>query len=80
MASLPLNVGRSPVYNLHVEDAEEYFANGILVHNCAFPFGADDRMDGWSQLHLWLADNEAMTRGNEEVYSALDAYLSELGG
>ena len=80
VASLPLNVGRSPVYNLHVEDAEEYFANGILVHNCAFPFGADDRMDGWSQLHLWLADNEAMTRGNEEVYSALDAYLSELGG
>jgi predicted phage terminase large subunit-like protein len=45
----------------------------------AFPFGADDRMDGWSQMNLWLADNEALTRGNEEVYSALDAYLSELG-
>jgi len=24
------------VYNLEVEDAHEYFANGILVHNCAY--------------------------------------------
>jgi len=23
-----------PVYNLKVEDEPEYFANGILVHNC----------------------------------------------
>jgi phage terminase large subunit-like protein len=45
----------------------------------AFPFGPNDRMDSWSQMNLWLADHEALTRGNEEVYSALDAYLSELG-
>jgi phage terminase large subunit-like protein len=45
----------------------------------AFPFGPNDRMDSWSQMNLWLADNEALTRGNAEVYSALDAYLSELG-
>lgn len=25
-----------PVFNLSVEDAEEYFANGILVHNCRY--------------------------------------------
>jgi hypothetical protein len=25
-----------PVYNLAVEDAEEYYANGILVHNCRY--------------------------------------------
>ena len=25
---------RIPVYNLEVEDAHEFFANGILVHNC----------------------------------------------
>lgn len=25
---------RRPVYNLSVEDANEYFANGVLVHNC----------------------------------------------
>jgi hypothetical protein len=26
--------GKLPVYNLTVEEAHEYFANGILVHNC----------------------------------------------
>lgn len=26
--------GIYPVYNLSVEDAEEYYANGILLHNC----------------------------------------------
>lgn len=28
--------GTADVYNLSVEDAEEYFANGILVHNCRY--------------------------------------------
>jgi hypothetical protein len=28
------SAGNFPVYNLSVEDAEEYYANGILVHNC----------------------------------------------
>ena len=27
-------VGRANVYDLTVEDAPEFFANGILVHNC----------------------------------------------
>jgi phage terminase large subunit-like protein len=45
-----------------------------------FPFGPNDRMDAWSQLELWLRDNEAITRGNASVYGALDAYLSQLGG
>lgn len=26
------------VYNLEVEDMHEYFANGILVHNCVWAF------------------------------------------
>jgi hypothetical protein len=26
--------GTSPVYNLTVEDCPDYFANGVLVHNC----------------------------------------------
>jgi len=25
---------RKPVYNLTIEDSHNYFANGILVHNC----------------------------------------------
>lgn len=28
--------GEAPVYNLEVEDCPEYFANGILVHNCVW--------------------------------------------
>ena len=28
------DAGRSPVYNLTVEDQPEFFANGVLVHNC----------------------------------------------
>src|SRR5699024_1711664 len=27
-------VGRLPVYNLRVEGSPEFFANGVLVHNC----------------------------------------------
>lgn len=27
--------GRAAVYNIHVEGEEEYFANGVLVHNCS---------------------------------------------
>lgn len=26
--------GRAPVYNITVADAREYYANGVLVHNC----------------------------------------------
>lgn len=28
--------GRADVFNLSVEGAEEYFANGLLVHNCVY--------------------------------------------
>jgi hypothetical protein len=30
-----------PVYNLEVADCPEYFANGILVHNCRFGISSD---------------------------------------
>lgn len=49
-------VGDRTVYNLSVEDSPEYFANGILVHNCD-AFWADELAswrypDAWSQLQL----------------------------
>lgn len=28
--------GRAPVYNLTVSGTPEYFANGLLVHNCGY--------------------------------------------
>ena len=56
---VPENVGTSvitaitpngiaePVYNLHVADSPEFFANGLLVHNCSYVPGAKspNRMD-----------------------------------
>jgi hypothetical protein len=30
------DAGRADVYNLSVEGVEEYFANGVLVHNCRY--------------------------------------------
>lgn len=27
-------VGKADVYNLSVDDVHEYYANGVLVHNC----------------------------------------------
>ena len=41
--------GLKPVYNLHVDECHEFFAGGILVHNCkvrhvgAFP-ALEDQM------------------------------------
>ena len=32
----PTTAGRQKVYNLSVAQAEEYFANGVLVHNCRY--------------------------------------------
>ena len=32
----PCSLGVAPVYNLEVADAPEFFANGVLVHNCVY--------------------------------------------
>jgi hypothetical protein len=38
-----------PVWNLEVEGDHEYFADGILTHNCAFPeYQNDDQVDASS--------------------------------
>jgi len=33
-ASVPFESGKTLVYNLTVSECNEYFANGVLVHNC----------------------------------------------
>ena len=57
----PTIAGKRRVYNLSVEGAEEYFANGVLVHNCRYaamsrpytaplPASADDtERDGYAR-------------------------------
>lgn len=38
--------GKHSVYNLEVDGCHEYIANGLVVHNCAFPKGGhDDQVD-----------------------------------
>ena len=46
--------GKRPVYNLEVEEVPEYFANGILTHNCKF-FYPDDT---WNNLEMVLRAGE----------------------
>lgn len=41
---------RAAVYNLEVDDCNEYFANGILVHNCKWRY----QQEAWDQLQFGL--------------------------
>lgn len=49
--------GVAPVYNLEVADQPEYFANGVLVHNCVWAFtelmlGSDFDPDAFSPIKM----------------------------
>ena len=43
--------GEQPVWNLTVDGPPEYFANGILVHNCDAAFGAFNKL-----CRMWTTD------------------------
>lgn len=55
---------KQPVYNIEVDGEHEYFANGILTHNCEWEPGVNDkdmkkdRMDAcvWAITELMLGD------------------------
>jgi predicted phage terminase large subunit-like protein len=49
VASITRLPDRAAVFNIEVEGAHEYFANGILTHNCAW-----SRPDAWDQLMMGL--------------------------
>lgn len=59
-----------PVYNLTVQDEPEFFANGILVHNCTFTgMGNEpspDRMDAlvWA-LKQFVSSGLSIPDGTE---------------
>lgn len=53
VASTWERVGLAKVFNIQVEDTPEYFANGILVHNCD-EIAAWRYTDAWDQLQLGL--------------------------
>lgn len=47
--------GRAPVYNLEVDGTPEYFANGILVHNCKF----GNPREVWDNLQFGMREVSA---------------------
>ena len=59
VVSITESVGIEPVFNLTVEDSHEFFANGVLVHNCTWlpdDVLSPDRMDAmvWVFTELML--------------------------
>ena len=67
----PTIAGKQRVYNLSVAQAEEYFANGVLVHNCRYacmsrPFVQDMKrepvVDSWSRA-FQRADRDGEPNG-----------------
>lgn len=51
VASIWQPTGRREVFNLTVADAPEYFANGILVHNCEKAWA--DEIGAWKYPEAW---------------------------
>jgi hypothetical protein len=72
--------GRSPVYNLTVQDQPEFFANGVLVHNCLdalryLLMGRDVVADlaapvEITQDNVWSAGESAVDYGGYGDYAA----------
>lgn len=59
--------GKHPVYNLEVEGCHEFVANGLLVHNCAFPQEGvhDDMVDASSNGYHQLSAGARQLTGND---------------
>lgn len=62
VARTPTIVGKEEVFNLSVEDEEEYFAERVLVHNCRYPL----MMDAQSSTRR----TAEITLGNQKHYGA----------
>lgn len=69
-----------PVWNLQVEDQHEYFANGILTHNCMFPeFKYCDQVDAVSAAVNKLSAFVSGDMGTASRYTVPLAERPQLG-
>lgn len=61
-------VTAEPVYNLKVADGflPEFFANGVLVHNCSFTIDFDAKAAGWSPDRV-----DALVWGFKDLFASL---------
>jgi len=55
--------GTAPVYNLEVEDMHEYYANGVLVHNCVWALSVLMLKQGVVEVEDDLYDEMVDDRG-----------------
>jgi hypothetical protein len=62
--------GSAPVYNLEVEGEHEYFANGILVHNCVWGItelaSGTDGWIGYARSEVKAMEDKGLVRRAEE--------------
>lgn len=58
-------VGRRPVFGVEVEGEHEYFANGVLTHNCAYSGIIAMQLSGTRQFDGELIVGAEMPRDSE---------------
>ena len=67
-------VGDSDVYDLEVEDCHEFYANGILVHNCMFGYASNETQyyvpKAMAILQEFSRTYEGMRKKNPDLFYA----------
>lgn len=74
------NPRKEKVYNIQIDDCPEYFANGLLIHNCHYiatdeellPHLFDELMFRLSATQGYFSQAFTATRGEEEWYRAIE--------
>jgi hypothetical protein len=74
-------VGRSDVYNLAVDSDEEYFANGLLVHNCRYmcmAVGTSARPIFYDDLKVSPEGVEQLRKEAEQAFNPHQTTVADL--
>lgn len=72
-------VGRYKVYDLEVEDCHEFFANGVLVHNCAYVDELDE-LDTQTAMAVVKSINDRCRQQIEGFRTPFMAYTTSSQG
>ena len=72
-------VGRYTVYDIEVEDCHEFFANGVLVHNCAFVDELDE-LDTQTAMAVVKSINDRCRQQVEGFRSPFMVYTTSSQG
>jgi hypothetical protein len=67
-----LPTGTAPVYNLTVAESPEYFANGILVHNCSMG------LFSWKDIQANIPKSQWVSQRMQEIQQKLPAAISDI--